>query len=219
MAPIKTKSADAKLITTTVRKLRKALGDTQQSMAERLGIAIATMVRYESIRAPRGRALKQFEELALAHKFQAYADVFAHALALELGGTPSPMPTGSSSGEWLAAFAVSNLSPEETTLHSALQRAIRDPTYAKVIEKVRKTLAPIAAEIELKIEEQQILNDQGHAAMKLIADGKSDAEILAKVNLPPTSLELLRIAHAHAARQHADGRKVETILSSWDKSK
>ena len=44
-------------ITQAVRELRQRLGDTQQSFAHRLNMAIATVVRYESTRPPQGEAL------------------------------------------------------------------------------------------------------------------------------------------------------------------
>jgi transcriptional regulator with XRE-family HTH domain len=73
----------------TVKKLRLALGDTQQQFATRLGIAISTAVRYELSRAPKGKALEMFEKVARAHGRHDEAHVFKSALLIEqLAGTP-----------------------------------------------------------------------------------------------------------------------------------
>jgi transcriptional regulator with XRE-family HTH domain len=44
--------------------LRERLGDTQQEFAVRLGIALASVARYETSRPPSGQALLTFEDLA-----------------------------------------------------------------------------------------------------------------------------------------------------------
>jgi transcriptional regulator with XRE-family HTH domain len=59
----------APTITEVVKELRLALGDTQQQFAQRLGLAISTVVRYESTRAPRGPALAQMVKLAIENGF------------------------------------------------------------------------------------------------------------------------------------------------------
>ena len=51
-------------VTDAVRRLRLALGETQQQFAARTGLAISTVVRYELSRPPRGNALEQFKALA-----------------------------------------------------------------------------------------------------------------------------------------------------------
>jgi len=66
-------------ITQAVRNLRVALGDTQQSFAHRLGMAISTVVRYESTRPPRGKVLVQFERLARKHGLKEIAFIFRGA--------------------------------------------------------------------------------------------------------------------------------------------
>jgi transcriptional regulator with XRE-family HTH domain len=71
-----------------VRKLRLALGDTQQSFASRLGLAISTVVRYELTRPPKGKALAQFAELAKGLRDAELADVFRRALVAELEFDP-----------------------------------------------------------------------------------------------------------------------------------
>ena len=90
-------------VTEAVKTLRLHLGDTQQSFATRLGLAISTAVRYESTRAPRGRALAQLYDVAKQHGCDAAAQVFHGALAKEMGGIPVPhtfsLPAGISPEE------------------------------------------------------------------------------------------------------------------------
>jgi transcriptional regulator with XRE-family HTH domain len=69
----------------TVRELRLALGDTQQSFAERLGLSISTVVRYELSRPPKGRALAQFARVADENGMKELSAVFQRALAEDLG--------------------------------------------------------------------------------------------------------------------------------------
>jgi|SRR5579884_574462 len=72
-------------ITDAVRRLRQELGDTQQSFAQRTGLAISTVVRYELSRPPRGDALKTFKELAEQHGFTDLARIFAYAMGTDIG--------------------------------------------------------------------------------------------------------------------------------------
>ncbi len=75
----------SKTLLKAVRKLRVAIGDTQQQFANRLGLAISTIVRYELSRSPHGKVLIQFEKLALEHGQVDLAKVFRQALEYELG--------------------------------------------------------------------------------------------------------------------------------------
>jgi transcriptional regulator with XRE-family HTH domain len=72
-------------VTETVKKLRLAVGDTQQQFAHRMGLAISTVVRYESTRPPKGRALAGFVELATASNLPDLAKVLNDALLEEIG--------------------------------------------------------------------------------------------------------------------------------------
>jgi len=79
MTSVESRSTEAIEITQAVRNLRVALGDTQQSFAHRLGMAISTVVRYESTRPPRGKMLVQFERLARKHGLKKIALIFQGA--------------------------------------------------------------------------------------------------------------------------------------------
>jgi transcriptional regulator with XRE-family HTH domain len=75
-----------------VAQLRSALGDTQQQFAARLGTAITTIARYETIRPPQGAALAQFINLARASGQPELADIFQGALSAQLGYDVVPLP-------------------------------------------------------------------------------------------------------------------------------
>jgi transcriptional regulator with XRE-family HTH domain len=72
----------------SVRAMRHALGDSQQRFAQRLDLGIATVVRYERNRAPRGKALARLRRLAEENNLPRYAQLFGDALATELGPVP-----------------------------------------------------------------------------------------------------------------------------------
>src|SRR5665213_1785660 len=74
-----------KSVTEAVKELRIRLGETQQSLATKLKIAISTMVRYETNRPPRGEALVRFMKLAGAHNLVELERIFQSALEAELG--------------------------------------------------------------------------------------------------------------------------------------
>ena len=77
-------SQGARKITETVKSLRLALGDTQQQFAQRTGLAISTVVRYESTRPPRGVRLAQMERLARTEGKNEIALALHEALNREL---------------------------------------------------------------------------------------------------------------------------------------
>lgn len=66
-------------ITAAVRSLRSRLGDTQQRFANRMGMAISTVVRYELSRPPRGRVLRDLENLAVNNGCFSEAAIFRNA--------------------------------------------------------------------------------------------------------------------------------------------
>jgi transcriptional regulator with XRE-family HTH domain len=72
-------------VTEAVRKLRKALGETQQQFAYRMNTAVRTIARYETVRPPQGRVLRQLEEIAMEHDLGHIAEVFHGVLEQEFG--------------------------------------------------------------------------------------------------------------------------------------
>ena len=79
-------------INEAVRALRHQLGDTQQSFAVRLGLAISTVVKYEASRTPRGAELTRFLELAIGQQRHDLAEVFARAMGDELNMKAERIP-------------------------------------------------------------------------------------------------------------------------------
>jgi transcriptional regulator with XRE-family HTH domain len=72
-------------VTEAVKALRIALDDTQQQFAQRLGLAISTVVRYESTRAPRGDALVKLVHLANANGLVHIVEMFRFAISSDAG--------------------------------------------------------------------------------------------------------------------------------------
>src|SRR4051794_1582701 len=72
-------------VSQAVRDLRVALGESQQAFAYRMKTAIRTIARYETVRAPKGKALAEFQKLANETGHPKIASVFAEAYMAELG--------------------------------------------------------------------------------------------------------------------------------------
>lgn len=68
-----------------VRQLRERFGESQMEFAKRMGWHIVTLARYETKRAPKGKALAALEQVAREHGHQELMDTFRAALAEELG--------------------------------------------------------------------------------------------------------------------------------------
>ena len=119
-----------------VRNLRLSLPETQQKFAERLGVGIATVVRWEGKRPPAGQALAKLHHLAAEQGLDGIAAVFRRALSEELGAPP-PLPTP-------GALSIKN--EDERDLVSALLEVLRQEPYAKQGEAVKRILDPIVAQ-------------------------------------------------------------------------
>jgi transcriptional regulator with XRE-family HTH domain len=83
-------------VSQAVRRLRLGLGDTQQQFANRLGLAISTVVRYELSRPPSGKALAQLDRVAMEYCLDECALIFRNALRgefavpFQIGGVRPP---------------------------------------------------------------------------------------------------------------------------------
>jgi DNA-binding XRE family transcriptional regulator len=82
--------AEMNHLVSAVRELRKALGDSQQAFATRLGMSVRAIANYETDRAPTGRALYKLEQLARANGRYELACQFARALATEMEWAQEP---------------------------------------------------------------------------------------------------------------------------------
>ncbi len=155
---------------TTVRKLREGLGDTQQGFADRLGLAIATVVRYEHNRVPRGKALARLEQVATASGFDEYAALFRNALTAEFG-SPPPSPR---------TRTILCRSDEERALVEALLCAVRLEgleEYAKTAKAIRRVLKPVLEERRQSEETDEALEAQRNAIVRLLEKGRTAAEV------------------------------------------
>lgn len=152
----------------TVRKLRLALEDSQQSFATRLGLGIATVVRYELSRPPGPNALAKLEQVATAHGFEEYAGVFRRALTEELGSV-QPAPFGP---------ALQFKTSEEREMVTALLAALRKARYSKQAKSLRKLLSPIAVECRREAEFAEALETSKVGIVRLLKKGHSAEEVM-----------------------------------------
>ena len=151
-----------------VARLRQALKLTQQEFADRLGIAIATMVRYENNRVPRGKALSRLEALAAANGFEDLAELFRTALVEELGALPP------SEQDPMIQFR----SNEERELVEALLDTLRQPKHAAKANAIRKALEPVVHNRRRRAEEDDAVGAQRNAIAGLLDKGRSPEEIM-----------------------------------------
>ena len=176
---------DREKVAETVRLLRLALGDTQQSFAYRIKTAIRTVAHYESDRPPGGRALANFASLATSHGHHEFARVFRRALAEELG-TLGP-------GDWIPRADPQDI--VETQWTAAILEVLRNNEYAHLIPKLVELLkeptekskislfipaavrhpasnldllegSPVSGKVEGLIDESQQLGRKGKATRK-----------------------------------------------------
>jgi transcriptional regulator with XRE-family HTH domain len=129
-------------IMAAVKSLRHALGDTQQGFAHRLGLAISTVVRYESTRPPKGRALEQLAQVAEQAGLDAEAGAFRNALVQELGLTITPHAVM----EYTPAPELQPLSDTEEALVAAVLRVMRNAEYQPIREALMGLLRPAMRE-------------------------------------------------------------------------
>ncbi len=150
-------------LTATVRKLRIALNDTQQAFAQRLGMAIATVVRYEHNRPPKAKALATLERVATENGLEEYAAIFRAALAADLGSA-----TGAGSGDQYDAWSAA-----DRDLADAFRMALHDPRFKSKAEKIRSILAPVIAEARKNREFFAAIEDSKRAVVRLLTAGES----------------------------------------------
>lgn len=158
---------DTEELVSTVRKLRIALDATQQEFAHRLGLAIATVVRYEHNRPPRGKALAKLERVAAAQGLDEYAAVFRSALSNELGAPP-PAPT---------SFTLQVKDEDEMNLAVALLDVLRKPSYSKEAKAVKRILNPVADKRMADAEFSEALEASQLGIIRLLKSAHAPEEI------------------------------------------
>jgi transcriptional regulator with XRE-family HTH domain len=161
------KTKDNNGLTATVRKLRLALELTQQEFAERLGLGIATIVRYERNRLPDARALGRLEQVAEEHGFEEFAKTFRSALAAEL---TTPIPPREAGGPFH--------NDDERSHTMALLKVLRQERYAKEAKAIRRMLGPIIDADRQRRELDEAIEAQRQAIVRLLGAGYSAEEVI-----------------------------------------
>jgi len=134
-------------LTDAVKALRLALGDTQHRFANRLGLAISTVVRYETNRPPKGKALAQLLATAESNELFDLTHAFKFALAQDLqvpvptrDGEPFMLPSGE--------VRVRPKNQEEQSMTRALLRFLRSdrsrPGWKGKRRQIKKLLGELS---------------------------------------------------------------------------
>jgi transcriptional regulator with XRE-family HTH domain len=177
-----TKKTQEDPLIAAVRKLRTTLGDTQPQFAERLGVALPTVVRYEHSRRPRGKAVVAMQEIAAAHGLDDLASQFRSALSDELGA-----PAGDLRGR-----NVHLKNEEERDLVDALLYAVRleslNEQNAKAAKTIRRALKPIVDQQRRNRETSEALDAQRKAMAGLLMKGRAAEEVLKLFRTTPEAL-------------------------------
>jgi transcriptional regulator with XRE-family HTH domain len=79
------KKEDRHDVSLALIELREHLGETQPQFANRIGVAVTTIARYETQRPPRGQMLARLEQVARSEGHTKCANTFRFALEKELG--------------------------------------------------------------------------------------------------------------------------------------
>lgn len=171
-------------LVTAVLSLRKALGDTQQAFATRLGLSMRAIANYESGRAPTGKALAQMMNLAHSRGLDSLARAFQDAISGELGYRVPRVG---------AAKTVDLLAGEEQDI-DALLTILRSPRYADELKKWQKISKPVKEANAAK--DFRASRDFGLflEIQRRIREQQSDEEIASALKLSPESVEAVRSA-------------------------
>jgi len=70
-----------------IRRFRQVLGETQESLAHRMGLTVRTIARYEAEEHVSGKAAKRFLELAQETKYSDFVECFLEYTVAEFGVT------------------------------------------------------------------------------------------------------------------------------------
>jgi transcriptional regulator with XRE-family HTH domain len=161
-------------LTDAVKALRGALGDTQQQFAQRLGMAISTVVRYESTRPPKGKALSQLFGLALSNGLHDVAEMFRRALLSDLGSWDT---TG------IDSIGIEPTDDAERLCISALLATLRNPQYVAERAKILPALRPAAVVCIEALEAGRKRIRNTIEVDRLLDEGMDAAAIAKKLNL------------------------------------
>jgi transcriptional regulator with XRE-family HTH domain len=133
-------------LTETVKALRLTLGDTQQQFAQRMGMAISTVVRYESTRAPRGEALAKLYRVALENGLSHIAAMFQAVVIGELGEPANQRLLLQTEG--LLKELLKELEDEKPEASQKVEAAIKGIKEARRLVEAMKRFAMTPAQLE-----------------------------------------------------------------------
>jgi DNA-binding transcriptional regulator YiaG len=150
----------------SVRKLRRALDETQPVFAKRLGIAMSSLVRYESTRQPHGAVLAHLTRIAEEHHQPEYARIFRKALADEIGTQVQPKI------DWR--------SDKEQRLVLGLLATLRNEQYKDLLGKVEKLLDEPCRRNDEQLEEFRAAENIKRIIFNLLEEGRS-ADYIIKI--------------------------------------
>ena len=158
----------------SVKKLREALGQTQQQFAQTARTAITTIARYETGRAPHGRSLVRLAEIASENNLLDVAEIFRNALLKELGSWDT------------SGFGLS-LEPkndDERLYVSAVLVALRNLPFTKVIPKLNKLLKDAADASIQQLDWAKGNVAAGETAREMANAGSSVDDIAKRICVP-----------------------------------
>lgn len=200
----RTKQRELGELSQAVRKLREALGQTQQQFAHTLGTAITSIARYETGREPHGRPLARMAQVAADQGLEDLALTFRRALTRELG-------TWDSTG-----FTIVGLEPKddaERLYLSSVLAVLRNPQYADLLPKLNRILQrPARASIE-KLDFARRSRQVRNTVLAMMKEAKSAEEIAVEVG---ASVDDIRQFIAWTHFEQAMSGELERLKSGAD---
>jgi len=169
-ADIQQKTASA------VRQLRKALGETQEQFARRMGTTVRTIARWEGPRPPTGQALIRLEHMAATNGAVEAAAVFRVAL-------------NDAMGRRLSQASIYR-TDEERDLCQALLAILREEKHKRRRAVVRRYLQPALDELQ----EQDLARkhaEDSEAALHLLQGGMDVPEVARRLGMKRQQVEFL----------------------------
>ena len=173
-----------------VRELREGLGKTQTEFGALIGKGLATVQRYETLVAPKGKVLVQLEKLARESGFKECADAFRGALIAELGmdreaPDERPLPFVRTGG----AIVAGPETPEEENKLAAFCQLMREAKWPGPRgEQARKEMKAVDRAIQRLLRELTNLGrakpEEARAAaiIRLYLEGVQPKAIVEKLN-------------------------------------
>jgi transcriptional regulator with XRE-family HTH domain len=210
-------------VSQAVRRLRLGLGDTQQQFANRLGLAISTVVRYELSRPPSGKALAQLDRVAMEHGLDECALIFRNAFRDELAVPFQVSGVRPPSADSVGFFAYPQTPEEEAMVFDVLS----------VMRKARDTTPPSNSSLrddreQAKKELKALLKATKRARgdrIESVEEGQLDEDLTAAIvrlhnlGMPPSEITERLKSSTHIRVWTDDGPlpKVEAVLAEYKK--